>query len=130
MTSPTKPISPLTDTTAAVPSVAVTTMTSLDRDTDIPSVAASTSPMRNTSSCRRCRISTIELMITYGAIRATSDHVAPDSRPSTHWNTSRITSLWRCRMNVCIAVANDTTAMPASTSVVPEREPPADEPTT
>ena len=67
MTRPTKPISPLTDTTAAVPSVAVTTMTSRDRDTDMPSVAASTSPTRNTSSCRRCRISTIELMITYGS---------------------------------------------------------------
>ena len=96
----------------------------------MPSVAASTSPMRNTSSCRRWRISTIELMTTYGGISSTSDHVAPDSRPSTHWNTSRITSLLRCRMNVCTAVANETTAIPASTSVVPERPPsPPAEPT-
>ena len=58
---PTKPISPLTATAAAVPSVAATTTASRTRPTSTPRLAASSSPTLSTSSTRRCSRSTSEL---------------------------------------------------------------------
>ena len=58
---PTKPIRPLTDTAAAVPSVAAPTTMSRVRAGWMPSVPASSSPTRSTSSMRRWAISTAPL---------------------------------------------------------------------
>ena len=58
---PTKAISPLTETAAAVPSVAATTIASRARATSTPRLAASSSPRLRTSSTRRWRTSTSEL---------------------------------------------------------------------
>ena len=127
---PTNPISPLTDTTAAVPSVAAITTTRRTRATGAPSVDASSSPTRNTSSWRRWASSTADATTTYGSTRRTSLHWAVDSRPRIHEYTSRTTSTLRCRRNVCTALASADTATPASTRVTPVRLPPNDAPTT
>ena len=50
---PTKPISPLTETAAAVPRVAAMTTVSRSRATSTPRLPASVSPIRSTSSSRR-----------------------------------------------------------------------------
>ena len=81
---PTKAISPLTDTAAAVPSVAATTIVSRARPTSIPRLAASSSPRLRTSSTRRCSTSTSELTAMYGAQIATSCQVAVEKPPSSH----------------------------------------------
>ena len=128
-TRPTKPMSPLTDTTAAVPSVAATTITKRVRATDTPSVAASSSPTRNTSRWRRWNISTTQLIVTYGVTSRTSSQVDNANVPVIQRNTSRITSEFRSRIHVCVAEVKDTTATPASTSVTPLRDPPKAAPT-
>ena len=69
---PTKPMSPVTATAAAVPSVAATTSASRTRRTFTPRLAASSSPRLSTSTTRRsARITTIATA-TYGRIRTTS----------------------------------------------------------
>ena len=61
---PTKPMRPLTETAAAVPSVAAATTISRVRAAWIPSVPASSSPTRSTSSMRRWARSTTALTTT------------------------------------------------------------------
>ena len=70
---PTKPISPVTATAAAVPSVAATTRASRTRRTSTPRLAASSSPRLSTSTTRRSARITIAATATYGRIRTTSD---------------------------------------------------------
>ena len=62
--------------------------------------------------------------MTYGMANRTSAHLAVDRVPRIQLYTSRTTSECRCKMNVCTAVTNDTTATPASTRVTPVRVPP------
>ncbi len=112
---PTKPISPLTATAAAVPRVAAATTTNRSRRVSTPRLAASTSPTRSTSSPRRQASSTAALTAAYGATTATSDQDASVSRPRIHAYTSWIVATCRWIRYVCSAVSSAATATPAST---------------
>ncbi len=116
---PTKPISPLTATAAAVPTVAQTTTASRTRPTWTPRLAASSSPTLSTSSSRRwSRIPTVAIT-TYGSRIRTSRQPELGRRPRIHEYTSWSVSEFCCWTNVCTAVKNEATVTPASTSVAP-----------
>ena len=104
------PIKPLTDTTAAVPSVG------RDHD-DEPHPchrrARAPPPRRHRRGAGRgggdgAAAPTL-LTTTYGSTSRTSAHVAVISRPRIQLYTSRMTSPLRCRMNAWMAVASDVT---------------------
>ena len=61
---PTKPMSPLTATAAAVPRVAAATIVMRTRDDRTPRLSASSSPTRSTSRRRRCASRTTALSAT------------------------------------------------------------------
>ena len=104
-------------TTAAVPSVAATTTTSRDAGDRRPErrrlVVADPQQVEVPAVQQQHDRADDDVRRT----SRTSAHDADDSRPRIHVYTSRTTSEWRCRRNVWIAVASDTTATPASTSV-------------
>ena len=71
---PTNPISPLTETAAAVPRVAAITTVSRSRAMSTPRLAASVSPTRSTSSSRRWASSTTAATVD---VRQDQQHVGP-----------------------------------------------------
>ena len=74
--SPTKPMSPTADTTAAVPRDEATTTMNRTRLTGRPRLRDSTSPTANTSRARALIKATMSATATYGITRHTVDHDA------------------------------------------------------
>ena len=81
---PTNPIKPLTDTAAAVASVAAITTVSLTRLALIPRVEASSSPTASTSRWRPCEINMAPATTANGSKTRTSDHPTVVSLPKIH----------------------------------------------
>src|SRR5438067_3888298 len=110
---PTKAMSPLTATAAAVANEAATTTTRRVRSTGTPRVVASWSPTLSTSSSRRWASNTAPVTTAYGSTSVTWLHPVTVSRPRSQVYTSLITLVSRCWTNVCMAVSRLATATPA-----------------